>query len=112
MNYTFRIYKEVYEEMLSGRKKIEIRLLNEKTNQIQIGDTIKFMVLDSELFLVVKVTGKYVYENVDELWNNKEVLLDSSIYSNKDEFESLLNQIFGEEKVLDSKIVGIEFELI
>ena len=44
MGYTFRIYREVYEEMISGRKTIEIRLLNDKTEKIKAGDIIRFNV--------------------------------------------------------------------
>lgn len=109
MGYTFRIYREVYEEMISGRKTIEIRLLNDKTEKIKAGDIIRFNVLNSDEYLLVKVTGKKIYNDVEDLWNNKEILLNSSIYSNKEELKKILCDIFGEEKVLNSRIVGIEF---
>ena len=109
--YQFKIYREVYEEMVSGRKKIEIRLLTEKTENIRIGDTIRFNVLDENLYIDVEVTNKHIYEDIDALWKDKEACLNSSIYSNKQEFTILLNQIFGEDKVQNSKIVGIEFKI-
>ena len=40
-------------EMLFGKKNVEIRLLNEKSQKIKIGDKIKFQVFDSDLFLIV-----------------------------------------------------------
>lgn len=112
MEYSFKIYEEVYNEMINGQKTIEIRLLNDKTESIKAGDIIRFNVLNSDKFLLVKVTNKIVFRDIDELWSAKEILLDSSIYSTKEEFSNLLNKIFGEEKVKDSKIVGIEFEII
>lgn len=45
----YKIYKEVYDEILSGRKTIEFRLLNDKSDKIKIGDIINFSVLDEML---------------------------------------------------------------
>ena len=36
----YKIYKNVYEEMLFGKKNMEFRLLNEKSQKIKIGDKI------------------------------------------------------------------------
>ena len=47
MEFEYRIYEEVYNDMLSGKKTIEFRLLNEKSRNIQIGDNIKFIVSDN-----------------------------------------------------------------
>ena len=46
----YRIYKSVYDDMLSGKKNIEFRLLNEKSENINQGDKIKFRVLDNDNF--------------------------------------------------------------
>lgn len=45
----YKIYKEVYDEILSGRKTIEFRLLNDKSDKIKIGDIINFSVLNDEM---------------------------------------------------------------
>ena len=44
MEFEYRIYEEVYNDMLSRKKTIEFRLLNEKSSNIQIGDKIKLKV--------------------------------------------------------------------
>jgi len=110
--YHYKIDKFVYDEMILGRKNIELRLLNEKSVKIKQGDIIRFEVLEQELFLDVEVVDKYIYSCVDELWENKDILLNSSIYSNKEEFIKLMSEIFGKNNVLNSKIVGIKFKLI
>ena len=112
MNYfEYRIYNDVYKDIVIGKKTIEIRLLNEKSNSIKIGDEIKFIVLDNDTkYVIVKVVNKYIYNDVEELWNNKEVLKNVLNYT-KEEFINALCNIFTEEKVLNSKIVGIEFKL-
>ena len=42
MEYKYKILDEVYYWMLSKQKNIEVRILNEKSEKIQIGDFITF----------------------------------------------------------------------
>lgn len=109
--FEYRIYKSVYDDMISGKKTIEFRLLNEKSDSIKNGDEIKFNVLDNEeKYVLVEVTDKYIYQNIDELWNTKEVLTNALNYT-KEEFINAFYNIFGKEKVINSKIVGIKFKV-
>lgn len=97
--------------MVSGKKTIEIRLLNEKSDSIKIGDEIKFVVLDEEeKYVLVEVINKYIYNDIQHLWNYKEVL-DNILNYTKEDFINAFCNIFGKEKALNSKIVGIEFKL-
>lgn len=106
--FEFRIYDNVYKDIVDGNKRIEFRLLNEKTESIKIGDEILFKVLDSDKTILVKVINKYLYNNIDELWNSKEKNNNILNY-NKGELIEVFYNIFGKEKVNNSKIVGIEF---
>lgn len=108
----YRIYKSVYDEMTIGNKNVEIRLLNEKSKNIKIGDKIKFQVVDSDLYLIVEVTNKYIYADIDELWENKDIVLNCVKNYTKEECLNAMFEIFGQEKVLSSKIVGIEFKIL
>ena len=107
----YRIYKTVYNAIISLEKNIEIRLLNEKSSSIKVGDIIRFNVLDEDLHIDVIVTNKYVFNNIDELYSDTILLKKSSINSTKEEFENLLYSIFGKDKVINSKLVGIEFKI-
>jgi len=108
MEYSYRILEEVYKDMLSGKKTIEYRLLNEKSNNIQIGDYIKFIVQDNEeKYLITEVIDKIIYNNLDELWDSKDVM-DNTLNYTKEEFIQAFNTIFGENKVKQSKIVGFK----
>lgn len=70
----YRIYKSVYNDILSGKKNIEFRLLNEKSDKIKPGDKIKFKVLDNDnLYILTNVVEKFVFNNIDELWNHKDI---------------------------------------
>lgn len=109
--FEYRIYDTVYNEIVSGKKTIEFRLLNNKTESIKKGDEIKFKVLDNEeKSILVEVITKYIYDNVEELWNHKEITNNTLNYS-KEEFINAFYSIFGKEKVENSKIVGIEFKV-
>lgn len=110
-SFEYRIYETVYDDMISGKKTIEFRLLNDKSESIKAGDEIKFKVLDNEnKYVLVEVINKYIYESVEDLWNHKEVLSSTSNYS-KEEFIKVFCDIFGKDKVENSKVVGIEFKI-
>ena len=110
-SFEYRIYAEVYDEIVAGNKTIEIRLLNQKSNSIKIGDEIKFIVLNNEeKYVLVEVLNKYIYSDVEELWNQKEILNNTLNYTHEEFIRTFYN-IFGKEKVLNSKIIGIEFKL-
>ena len=109
--FEYRIFDEVYNEILSGKKTIEFRLLNDKSNSIKPKDEILFKVVNNdEKSVLVEVLNKHIYNNLDELWNNKDILNNNLNYS-KEEFISAFYNIFGREKVDNSKIVGIEFRI-
>lgn len=110
--FKFKIYESVYHDMISKKKNIEIRLLNEKTDSIKIGDEIEFQVLDSDKKLLVEVTNKYFFNSLGDLWDHKDIVLSSAINYPKDELNNKMVEIFGEEKLKSSKIIGIEFKLL
>ena len=109
--FEYRIFDEVYNDILSGKKTIEFRLLNDKSSSIRPKDEILFKVLDNEeKSILVEVVDKHIYNDLDELWNHKDIINNSLNYS-KEEFISVFNNIFGKDKVDNSNIVGIEFRL-
>ena len=110
-HFEYKIYDNVYDDMISGKKTIEFRLLNEKTQSIKIGDEIIFKVLDdNSKYVLVEVIDKIIYENLDMLWNSKDITSNVLNYS-KEEFINVFYNIFGKEKVINSKIVGIKFKV-
>ena len=96
MEYSYRIYDEVYNDILSGKKNIEFRLLNEKSSSIKIGDKIKFVVIDNEnKYLITKVIDKFIYDNLDSLCQS-DYYLNNNLNCSKTEFIAMFNNIFGE----------------
>ncbi len=109
--FKYRIYDTVYDDIVSGKKTIEFRLLNDKSKDISKGDQILFIVEnDDEKKVLVEVTNKYIYSDLDELWNSNDSL-DNILNYSRDEFINAFYDIFGKEVVNNSKIVGIEFKL-
>ena len=106
--YEYRIFNSVYESIKNGTKRIEFRLLNEKSNSIKMGDIINFKVIDEEKYITVKVINKYIFNNVDEIFENDKML--DNMDSSKEEFISALINILGSD-YYKNKIVGIEFEV-
>ena len=112
MEYTYRIYEEVYNDILSGKKTIEYRLLNEKSNKIKVGDKIKFLIVNNEAKnIITEVLDKKIYINIDELLNSKEFLSSTLNYTKREFINSLYN-IFGKENVDRSKIVGFKIKVV
>lgn len=106
----YKVLKEVYDDMVSGKKDTEIRLLNEKSSNIEINDTIRFKILGNEsIYVDTKVIGLKIYNNVDEVWNDRKDLL--STINTLDDFKSIIYSIFTKEKVDNSKLIGIQFKL-
>ncbi len=107
----YRIYQSVYDEIISGNNNVEIRLLNAKSKALKIGDKIKFQVENSNQYIIVEVENKYVFSNIDELWAKKDTILKKNNNYTKEEYLNEMFKIFGKDKVLNSKIVGIKFNV-
>ena len=108
----YRIYQSVYDDIISGKKTIEFRLLNEKSANLKKDDLISFVVLDSNLSIIVKVVNKYIYTDINDMWKHKEQIKNNILnYSTKEELEHAFIEIFGKDKLDNSEIVGIEFKI-
>ena len=111
MEYTYNIYNDIYYLMLAGKKDIEVRLLNEKSEKILVGDNITFNNLDEKgKYIKTKIIKKTIYKDVDEL------LLDNDIERilpgrSKEDLVEILVKIFKED-FNSSKLVAFKFKYI
>lgn len=111
MEYTYNVYNDIYYLMLAGKKDIEVRLLNEKSEKILEGDFIIFNNLDEKgKYIKTKIIKKTIYKDVDEL------LLDNDIKrilpgSSKEDLVEILVKIFKED-FNNSKLVAFKFKYI
>lgn len=109
--FEYKITKQVYDWIINKTKTIEIRLYNEKSSKIKIDDIIEFKVLDNEENNIkVKVIGLLIYKDIKALLNDVDINKIGNL--DEDKVEELLYEIFGEDKVKSSYIIGIKFEMI
>ncbi len=111
MEYTYNILNEIYYFILSGMKTIEVRLLNEKSENILINDYIIFNNIDdNDRYIKTKVIKKVIYNNFSDLIINNDV---NKIMPNHtaDELKDLLFEIYAE-RLNNYKIIAFEFQYI
>lgn len=84
MNQTHYMHleKEPFSKIISGEKKVELRLFDEKRKKIRINDLIEFQLLDSDKKITVKVTGINVFPTFKELYES--IPLEDLGYSESD----------------------------
>ena len=68
--HRMNLWNDSFEAIKDGWKTIEMRLNDEKRNQIKIGDEIEFTSIKTNETLICKVTNLFRYKNFDELYNN------------------------------------------
>lgn len=111
MEYTYNILDKVYNWMISKEKDVEVRILKEKSSQIQIGDYITFNNMDNEnQFIKVKVINKKQFDNVNLLLEEYSVNRIMPKH-NEEELKELLNQIYNDE-LLTKPLIAFEFEYL
>lgn len=109
--FNYKITEQVYNWIISGTKRVEVRLYNDKARQIKVDDIINFTVLDNNMKSIrVKVTNLYIHKNIHSLL--KEVDIKSIADVAENTLEEMLYEIFGEEEVKNHNIIGIKFEVI
>lgn len=109
--YSYNIINDVYNWMLSRKKDIEVRVLNEKSQAIRIGDMITFNNQDNiGKFVKTKVINKTIIENINELFEKFDVERIMPGHS-KEELVDLMQQIYGDE-LNQKQIVAFEFEYL
>ena len=68
--HTMRLKPAPFEKIKEGKKTIELRLYDEKRQQIAVGDTIRFENTEnSEDVLTATVKGLFLFDSFEELYN-------------------------------------------
>ena len=111
MIHNLRLNKSPYEFIKNGVKKIEMRLFDEKRQQIKPGDVIEFENRENGEKLCVKVLALHVFENFSGIYDRypKEWLGYRSDEVAKPED---MEQYYLKEEIEEYGVVGIEIELI
>lgn len=109
--YSYNINNDVYNWMISREKDIEVRVLNEKSLTIQIGDIITFNNLDNNgKFVKMRVKEKNLLENINELLTKFSIERIMPRHT-KEELIGMLKTIYGDE-LSKKQIVAFELEYL
>jgi len=113
MEQEMKLQPEYYNFILNGTKRIEIRLFDEKRQQIKIGDTIKFL-KEPELneSFKVKVVGLLRYNSFLDMFKDFDISILSDKSMTKEELIAVLEQFYTKEKQEKYGVLGIEVSLI
>lgn len=113
MEYEMKLQPKYFDFILNGTKRIEIRLYDEKRQQIKLGDTIKFLkepaLNDS---FKAKVVGLLRFNSFEDMFNDFDISILSDKSMTKDELINSLEQFYTKEKQQKHGVLGIRIELI
>lgn len=112
MIHEMKLQPEYFNFILNGTKRIEIRLFDEKRQQIKIGDTIKFLKepnLDESF--TARVVGLLRYNSFEEMFKDYDISILSDKSMTKEELIGVLEQFYTKEKQEQYGVLGIRIEL-
>lgn len=113
MEHKIKLQPQYYNYILYGTKRIEIRLYDEKRQQIKIGDTIIFL-KDPDLneSFKAKVTGLLRYNSFEDMFKDFDTSILSDKSMTKKDLINVLEQFYTKEKQKQYGVLGIRIELI
>ena len=113
MKHEIKLQPEYYNFILNGTKRIEIRLSDEKRQQIKIGDTIKFLKEpDLNEAFNAKVTGLLRYNSFEDMFKDFDISILSDRSMTKEQLIGVLEQFYTKEKQEQYGVLGIRIELL
>ena len=113
MKHEMKLQPEYYNFILNGTKRIEIRLFDEKRQQIKIGDTIKFLKEpDLNKSFNTKVTGLLRYNSFEDMFKDFDISILSDRSMTKEQLIAVLEQFYTKEKQEQYGVLGIRIELL
>ncbi len=113
MEHKIKLQPQYYNYILYGTKRIEIRLYDEKRQQIKIGDTIIFLKEpDLNESFKAKVTGLLRYNSFEDVFKDFDTSILSDKSMTKKDLINVLEQFYTKEKQKQYGVLGIRIELI
>ncbi len=113
-NHVMNLNPSPFEMIKSGSKTIELRLFDEKRQEIEVGDTITFVNTEgSEKVISARVVALHRFESFEELYKNLPLLkcgyteadVHTASFKDMEEYYTVERQsLYG--------VVGIEIELV
>ena len=113
MIHEMKLQPEYFNFILNGTKRIEIRLNDEKRQNIKLGDKIKFLKEpDLNESFEAQVIGLLRDNSFEEMFKDYDISILSDKSMTKEELISVLEQFYTKEKQEKYGVLGIRIELI
>ena len=113
MKHEMKLQPEYYNFILNGTKRIEIRLYDEKRQQIKLGDTLEFLKEpDLKESFHAKVVGLLRYNSFEEMFKDFDISILADKSMTKEELMNVLEQFYTKEKQNKYGVLGIRIEII
>ena len=113
MEHEMKLQDKYYNYILNGTKRIELRLYDEKRQQIKIGDIIKFY-KESELkdTFCAKVIGLLRYNSFYDMFKDLDISILADVSMTKNELMDELCRFYTVDNQLKYGVIGIRIELL
>ena len=113
MEHNMGLYESPFNSIKSGRKKVEVRLNDEKRRELRIGDTIKFTkVPESNESLTVKIVQLREFPSFTEMYRSIPASELNAVGGSIDEMVERTYRIYTPEKENEWGTVAITIKLI
>ena len=111
MVYPMKLQHQPFLAIKSGRKKIEMRLNDDKRKKIKVGDMVEFTDVKTGEALLCKVVNLHLYASFDELYKNHDKI---SIGYEENEIADPKDMLayYSAEEVERYGVVGIELKIV
>lgn len=110
--HEMKIQPAYYDAIINGKKRVEIRLNDEKRKTIKIGDVITFRRADKleESFDAIVIDLLY-YSTFKDIIDDLDIELIANREADKEDLKALLSKFYTPDKEEEYGVVGIKFEL-
>lgn len=109
--HEMNLQPKYFDYIKNGTKRIELRLFDEKRQQIQLGDTIEFSKSENEKFKA-EVIGLLRYNSFSDLFEDFDISILADKSMTKQELLNVLSEFYTSEKQEKYGVVGIRLKLI
>lgn len=109
--HQMNLQSKYFDFIKNGTKRIELRLYDEKRQQIKLGDSIEFLKSENEKFKA-KVIGLLRYETFSDLFNDFDISVLADQSMTKQELLNVLQEFYTPEKQAQYGVLGIRLELL
>lgn len=109
--HQMNLQPKYFDFIKNGTKRIELRLYDEKRQQIKLGDSIEFLKSENEKFKA-KVIGLLRYETFSDLFNDFDISVLADQSMTKQELLNVLQEFYTPEKQAQYGVLGIRLELL